>query len=58
MDAARLAVAMRRSRVANLAHLRDTVDLPMLYVPYLFARAQGRRETALMADAIAAELGL
>ncbi len=58
MDAARLAVAMRRSRVAHLSHLRDTVDLPMLLVPYLFARSQGRRETGMVADALAAELGL
>ena len=56
--AARLAVAMRRSRVAHLSHLRDTVDLPMLFVPYLFARSQGRRETGMVADALAAELGL
>ena len=58
LDAARLAVAMRRSRVAHLTRLRDTVDLPMLYVPYLFARSQGRRETAMVADALTAELGL
>lgn len=58
MDAARLAVAMRRSRVAHLSHLRDTIDLPMLFVPYLFARSQGRRETGMVADALAAELGL
>ncbi len=58
MDAARLAVAMRRSRVEHLSHLRDTVDLPMLFVPYLFARSQGRRETGMVADALAAELGL
>lgn len=58
MDAARLAVAMRRSRVEHLSHLRDTVDLPMLFVPYLFARSQGRRETVMVADALTAELGL
>lgn len=58
LDAARLAVAMRRSRVDQLRHLQETVDLPTLYVPYLFARSQGRRETALVADALAAELGL
>ena len=58
MDAARLAVAMRRSRVAHLSHLRDPIDLPMLFVPYLFARSQGRRETGMVADALAAELGL
>jgi len=58
MDAARLAVAMRRSRVEHLNRLRAEVDLPTLFVPYLFARSQGRRETALVADALAAELGV
>ena len=58
MDAARLAVAMRRSRVEHLNRLRAEVDLPTLFVPYLFARSQGRRETAMVADALAAELGV
>ncbi len=58
VEAARLAVMMRRSRVEHLRELRDTVDLPTLYVPYLFARSQGRRETELVADALTAELGL
>ncbi len=57
MDAARLAVAMRRSRIEHLNRLRDEVDLPMLYLPYLFARAHGRRETAMVAQALAGELG-
>jgi anion-transporting ArsA/GET3 family ATPase len=57
-EVARLAVAMRRSRVGQLETLRSTVDLPMLYLPYLFTRSQGRRETAMLADAVAAELGL
>ena len=58
MDAARLAVAMRRSRIEHLNRLRAEVDLPTLFVPYLFARSQGRRETAMVADALAAELGV
>ena len=58
VEVARLAVMMRRSRVEHLRELRDTVDLPTLYVPYLFARSQGRRETELVADALTAELGL
>jgi anion-transporting ArsA/GET3 family ATPase len=57
-DAAELAVAMRRSRVAQLERLRATVDLPTLYLPYLFARSQGRRETEMVATALAGELGL
>jgi Oxyanion-translocating ATPase len=58
LQAARLAVAMRRSRIEHLNRLRDEVDLPTLYLPYLFARSQGRRETAMVADALAGELGL
>ena len=57
-DAAELAVAMRRSRVTQLERLRAEVDLPTLYLPYLFARSQGRRETEMVATALAGELGL
>ena len=58
LDAARLAVAMRRSRVEHLNRLRAEVDLPTLYLPYLFARSQGRRETAMVAHALAGEMGV
>ncbi|MGZ6887373.1 MAG: ArsA family ATPase [Acidimicrobiia bacterium] len=58
VDAAELAMAMRRSRVEGLERLRDEVDLPLLYLPYLFARSQGRRETEMVAAALAAELGV
>jgi anion-transporting ArsA/GET3 family ATPase len=58
IEAADLAVAMRRSRVEQLTRLRREVDLPTLYLPYLFARSQGRRETEMVAAALAAELGL
>jgi hypothetical protein len=34
------------------------VELPLLYVPYLFVRAHGRRVTRMIADALGAELGL
>jgi anion-transporting ArsA/GET3 family ATPase len=56
---ARLAVTLRRTRTAHLERLRDAVDpaLPMLYVPYLFARTYGLRSTRVVADALAAELG-
>ncbi len=39
LDAASLAVTLRRTRAAHLAHLRASIDqaLPMLYVPYLFS---------------------
>jgi hypothetical protein len=49
---------MRRSRVTQLERLRAEVDLPTLYLPYLFARSQGRRETEMVATALAGELGL
>jgi anion-transporting ArsA/GET3 family ATPase len=59
MAAARLAVTMRRTRAAHLERLRSGVDqsVPMLYVPYLFARSHGLRSTRQLADALGAELG-
>ena len=59
LDAARLAVSLRRTRaVAPRASCATTVDLPMLYVPYLFVRAHGLRVTRMVADALGEELGL
>jgi anion-transporting ArsA/GET3 family ATPase len=58
LDAARLAVSLRRTRAAHLDELRDTVELPLLYVPYLFVRDHGLRVTRMVADALGAELGL
>jgi hypothetical protein len=58
LDGARLAVSLRRTRAVHLAHLLDTVDLPLLYVPYLFVRAHGLRVTRMVADALGEELGL
>ncbi len=58
LDAARLAVLLRRTRAVHLAHLREKVDLPLLYVPYLFVRAHGLRVTRMVADALEQELGL
>ena len=40
------------------AQLLDAVDLPLLYVPYLFVRAHGLRVTRMVADALGEELGL
>ena len=59
IEAARLTVTMRRSRAEHLEHLRAAVDrsIPMLYMPYLFFRAQGLRTTHQIADALSAELG-
>jgi anion-transporting ArsA/GET3 family ATPase len=58
LDAARLAVSLRRTRAVHLSHLLDAVDLPLLYVPYLFVRAHGLRVTRMVADALGQELGL
>jgi anion-transporting ArsA/GET3 family ATPase len=58
LDAARLAVSLRRTRAVHLAELRQAVELPMLYLPYLFVRDQGLRVTKMVADALAQELGL
>jgi len=58
LDAARLAVSLRRTRAVHLAELRQAVELPMLYLPYLFVRDQGLRVTKMLADALAQELGL
>jgi anion-transporting ArsA/GET3 family ATPase len=59
LDAAELAVTLRRTRAGHLARLRDELppDLPLLYVPYLFTRAHGVRATTQVAEALGAELG-
>jgi anion-transporting ArsA/GET3 family ATPase len=58
LEAARLAVSLRRTRAAQLAELRETVELPLLYLPYLFVRDQGLRVTKMVAESLAQELGL
>jgi hypothetical protein len=58
LEATRLAVSLRRSRAAHLAHLRESVDLPLLYLPYLFVRDHGLRVTRMVAEHLADELGL
>jgi anion-transporting ArsA/GET3 family ATPase len=59
LDAARLAVTLRRTRASHLDHLRASVDpgLPLLYVPYLFIRSHGLRATHQVAESLGAELG-
>lgn len=59
LDAARLAVTLRRTGAAHLALLRESVDpaIPLLYVPELFTRGYGLRTTRQIADALSAELG-
>ena len=56
IDAARLAVSMRRSRSVHLSELRDAVDLPLLLLPYLFVRDHGLRVTRMVAEALGQEL--
>ena len=58
LDAARLAVSLRRTGAQHLEQLREAVDLPLLYVPYLFVRAHGLRVTRMVAEALGQELGL
>jgi anion-transporting ArsA/GET3 family ATPase len=59
LDAARLAVTLRRTRAGHLEHLRAALPptLPLLFVPELFTKAHGLRSTRLVAEAIGAELG-
>lgn len=62
LEAARLAVRLRRTRAAHLVRLRQGLaarrgaGLPILYVPELFSRSHGRRATHQVAEALAAEL--
>lgn len=68
MEGARLAVTMRRTRAGHLQRLREglkelegsqgSVEVPVLYVPYLFTRAHGLRTTGQVATALSEELGL
>ena len=59
LEAARLAVTLRRTGAAHLELLRESVDpaIPMLYVPELFTRGYGLRTTRQIAEALSAELG-
>ena len=60
LDAARLAVTLRRTGAAHLERLRDGLPpgLPVLYVPELFRHSVGLRALAQVADALGAELGV
>jgi hypothetical protein len=57
LDAARLAVSLRRGKSSHLTRLRDELDLPLLLLPYLFVRDHGLRVTHMVADELAQELG-
>ena len=60
LEAARLAVTLRRTRSAHLQRLQAGLaeDLPVLLLPYLFARSFGARTTRQVAHALGEELGL
>jgi anion-transporting ArsA/GET3 family ATPase len=58
LEAAELAVNLRRTRAAHLDALRETIDLPLLYLPELFVRHHGLRVTRMVAEALGQELGL
>jgi anion-transporting ArsA/GET3 family ATPase len=58
LDAAELAVTLRRTRSIHLDRLREGLrGVPLLYAPELFTRSHGIRATSQLADALAAELG-
>lgn len=59
LEAARLAVTLRRTRAGHLDRLRASVDpgVALLYVPYLFTRGHGLRTTGQVAAALSAEIG-
>ena len=59
LDAAELAVRLRRTRAGHLARLREGLgpNENMLYVPELFTRHHGVRATQLVAEALGQELG-
>ena len=58
LAAARLAVTVRRDGVAHLERLRAEIapEVPLLYVPYLFARAHGLRAIRQVSRALSEEL--
>lgn len=59
LDAAELAVTLRRAKAGHLTTLREGLgaDVPLLIVPELFARAHGARATAQVASALSDEIG-
>jgi anion-transporting ArsA/GET3 family ATPase len=59
LEAARLAVTMRRTRSTHLERLREGIDptVPLLYLPYLFTRSHGLRTTRQVAASLGEELG-
>jgi anion-transporting ArsA/GET3 family ATPase len=60
LEAARMAVTMRRTRSTHLERLREGIDpdVPLLYLPYLFTKSHGLRTTRQVAGSLGEELGL
>lgn len=58
LDAASLAVRLRRSRAVHLATLRERMpaEVPLVYLPYLFTKTHGIRTTHRVAEHLAEEL--
>jgi anion-transporting ArsA/GET3 family ATPase len=58
LDAARLAVTLRRTRAEHLARLREGIDpvVPMMYLPFLFTRLHGLRTLRQVAMSLGEEL--
>lgn len=58
LDAAELAVTLRRTRAGHLTTLRTGLDptLPLIFVPYLFTRSHGARATNQVAELLGEEL--
>ncbi len=59
LEAARLAVTMRRTRSTHLERLREGIDpsVPLLYLPFLFTRSHGLRTTRQVAESLGEEMG-
>jgi anion-transporting ArsA/GET3 family ATPase len=59
LEAARLAVTMRRTRAGHLQRLQAGLpaDLPVLLLPFLFTRTHGMRTTRQVATSLGEELG-
>ncbi|HXH57402.1 MAG TPA: anion-transporting ATPase, partial [Iamia sp.] len=58
LDAAELAVTLRRTRAGHLQTLRaGLTDVDLLYLPEIFARSTGLRFTRQVAAALDEELG-
>lgn len=56
--AAQLAVSLRRTRAGHINRLRDELppEVPLVYLPYLFARAYGVRSTSRLSTHLGEEL--